>query len=351
MKNKKVTAVLWAVLAAVFYAINVPFSKLLLASVPSTFMAAFLYLGAGLGIGCVYAFYWKKETRSERLGRKDLPYTVGMIVLDIAAPIFLMLGIKLGNASNASLLGNFEIVATALIALLFFKERITRKLWIAIGLITISSMILSLDGSDGFRFSYGSLFVLLATLCWGLENNCTRSISEKSTYEIVTLKGLCSGAGSFMIACVIGETLPDIRFLLLAMLLGFVAYGLSIFTYIKAQRILGAAKTSAYYAIAPFIGAALAFILLGDQLTWNYMLALCIMIAGTVFVVFDTLVQKHTHLHTHVITHTHDGSTHSHTITHEHDHRHIGDDVDHRHGSDENYENSPQHRMAHLQEQ
>ncbi len=293
MKNKDITAVLFAVLAALFYAVNTPLSKILLEYVPSTFMASFLYLGAGLGIGCMYVFHWKSEKRSERLERKDLPYTVGMIVLDVAAPIFLMLGIKMGNASNASLLGNFEIVATAIIALLCFKEKVSKKLWIAIGFITVSSMILTFNGLDGFRFSYGSLFVLLATLCWGLENNCTRSISEKSTYEIVTLKGLCSGAGSFAIACIIGEKLPNIKYLFYAMLLGFVAYGLSIFTYIKAQHRLGAAKTSAYYAVAPFIGAALAFVLFGDGLTWRYLIALPIMVIGTIFVVYDTLFQKH----------------------------------------------------------
>lgn len=346
MKNKKVTAILLAVLAAVFYAINTPLSKLLLEYVPSTFMAAFLYLGAGFGIGFMYIFHWKGENRSERFERKDLPYTLGMIFLDIAAPIFLMLGIKYGNASNASLLGNFEIVATTVIALVFFKEKVTKKLWIAIGLITASSIILSFDGTDGFSFSYGSLFVLLATICWGLENNCTRSISGKSTYEIVTLKGLCSGIGSFAIACVVGEKLPDIKYILLAMSLGFIAYGLSIFAYIKAQHELGAAKTSAYYAVAPFIGAALAFVLFGDKLTWKYLIALLVMIAGTIFVVSDTLVQKHTHIHTHVITHTHNGSTHSHIIEHEHSHRHLGDSTDHNHRQKENYKNSPQHIKA-----
>ena len=242
MKDKKVLAVFYAVLAAVFYAVNIPLSKVLLEYVPSTFMAAFLYTGAGLGIGCMYICNRRNEKYSERLERKDLPYVLGMIALDIAAPIFLMLGIKLGNASNASLLGNFEIVVTTVIALGIFKERVTKKLWMAIGFITVSSVILSFGSADGFRFSYGSLLVLLATLCWGLENNCTRSISEKNTYEIVILKGLCSGTGSFAIAFAIGERLPGIKYILLAMLLGFVSYGLSIFTYVRAQRPLGAAK-------------------------------------------------------------------------------------------------------------
>lgn len=345
MKDQKVVAVIYAILAAAFYAINTPVSKVLLQFVPSTFMAAFLYLGAGVGVGILYAFHWKKEPAAKRLEKKDLPYTLGMIVLDIAAPIFLMLGIQMGNASNASLLGNFEIVATTIIALLAFREKVSGKLWIAIGLITLSSIVLSFEGTDGFRFSGGSLFVLLATLCWGLENNCTRSISEKSTYQIVTLKGLCSGAGSFLIAWVTGEKIPDIQYILPVMLLGFVAYGLSIFTYIRAQSVIGAAQTSAYYAIAPFIGSALAVIFLGDELTAQYVVALVIMVAGTGFAVLDTLVTAHTHSHTHIVTHIHDGVEHTHCVEHTHTHYHIGNCGIHEHRLA--YENSAEHQIAH----
>ncbi len=289
--------VLYALLAAAFYAVNTPVSKLLLGHVAPTFMAAFLYLGAGVGVGVMYLFHWKRETSAERLTRKDLPYTLGMIVLDILAPIFLMLGIARGNAANASLLGNFEIVATTLIALLVFHEAVSRRLWLAIALISLSSMILSFEGAGSFQFSYGSAFVLLAAACWGLENNCTRSISEKSTYEIVALKGFFSGGGSFLTALLLGEKLPGLRYVLAAMLLGFVAYGLSIFLYIRAQRSLGAAKTSAYYAVAPFVGAFLSFVLLGEPLTDYYVAALLIMMAGTGLVVMDTLAKRHSHEH------------------------------------------------------
>lgn len=294
MMNKKNTAVLLALLAAIFYAINTPFSKILLNEIPVTFMAAFLYLGAGVGVGLMYLFHINKEDKSERLTRADLPYTVGMIVLDIAAPIFLMLGISIGSASNASLLGNFEIVATTLIALLVFKEKVTQKLWIAIGFITVSSIVLSFDGVESFQFSWGSLFVILATCCWGLENNCTRKISDKSTYEIVLLKGIFSGGGSFIVATVIGETLPQIKYICMAMLLGFVAYGLSIFMYIRAQRDLGAAKTSAYYAVAPFVGTFLAFVINGEKLTIVYFIGLIFMTIGSWFVVCDTMMKGHT---------------------------------------------------------
>ncbi len=329
--REKAAPVLYALLAAVFYAVNTPLSKLLLVHAAPTFMAAFLYLGAGLGVGIMYLFHGKKEGPAERLTKKDLPYTLGMIVLDILAPIFLMFGIAWGNAANASLLGNFEIVATTLIALLVFHEAVSIRLWFAIGLISLSSMILSFEGTDSFQFSYGSLFVLLAAACWGLENNCTRSISEKSTHEIVVLKGLFSGGGSFLVALVLGEPLPSPRYALAAMLLGFVAYGLSIFLYIRAQRSLGAAKTSAYYAVAPFVGAFLSFVLLGEPLTGSYLIALLIMMAGTVFVVLDTLARHHAHVHTHTFTHTHGGVTHTHTVTHSHEHDHYATDVRHGH--------------------
>lgn len=329
--NNKWLAILYALLAAAFYAINTPAAKILLNAVPATFMAAFLYLGAGAGVGIMYLFHWKREDRAERLTRADLPYTIGMIVLDIFAPIFLMLGVRLGTASNASLLGNFEIVATTLMALLIFKEAVTKRLWLALFFITIASMILSFEGDGSFRFSYGSIFVLLAAVCWGLENNCTRKISAKSTYQIVVLKGLFSGGGSFLIALIVGEQLPALHFILMAMMLGFVAYGLSIFTYIRAQRSLGAAKTSAYYAIAPFIGAFLSFVLVGESLTRVYLSALGFMLVGTVFVVWDTLAKHHMHTHEHMIVHTHGGVTHTHTITHTHGHDHYAEDETHMH--------------------
>lgn len=346
VKNRTVFAVICALLAAIFYALNTPFSKLLLKDVSPTFMAAFLYLGAGVGVGLMYLFHWKHEEKAERLTVKDLPYTIAMIVLDILAPIFLMIGISIGSAANAALLGNFEIVATTLIALLVFHEIVSKKLWIAIGFITISSIILSFDGSGSLQFSGGSLFVLLAATCWGLENNCTRKISNKSTYEIVVLKGIFSGGGSFAIAMLLGEEIPEPRFAMSAMILGFVAYGLGIFLYIRAQRNLGAAKTSAYYAVAPFIGAFLAFVINGEKLTWLYFIALIFMVIGSAMVAYDTLIHRHRHSHIHVITHTHDGSTHTHEIIHEYNHNHFVESQKHEH-SHKDYINSEAHSMLH----
>lgn len=343
-KNNKLSAIICAILAAVFYALNTPFSKVLLKNISPTFMAAFLYLGAGIGVGFMYLFQYKKEDSSMRLSRKDLPYTILMVVLDVIAPIFLMIGISIGSSENASLLGNFEIVATSIIALVIFKEDVSKNLWIAIVFITLSSIILSFEGQESFRFSYGSLFVILATMSWGLENNCTRKISNKSSYQIVTIKGLCSGIASLIISIIIGEKFPETQYIACALLLGYVAYGLSIFLYVRGQRDLGAAKTSAYYAIAPFIGTFLCFLVNGEALSASYFIGLILMIVGTVFVVVDTCLIKHTHLHTHTITHTHDGYTHTHVLTHEHEHKHFLNEDKQGHN---NFLSSEEHMRLH----
>lgn len=329
--NERKRAILLALLAAAFYAVNMPLSKLLLKDVGPTMMAALLYLGAGVGVGLLSMINRRDGAKSDKLNRSDLPYVLGMIALDIAAPIFLMLGLRSGTSANAALLGNFEIVATTLIALIAFREAVTPRLWAAIGLIAAASALLSFEGGESLRFSVGSLLVLLATLCWGLENNCTRKISDKSAYEIVVLKGIFSGTGSLLIALFIGEGLPDIAHIAGAMLLGFVAYGLSIFMYVRAQHTLGAARTSAYYAVNPFIGALLSLALLREPLSKTYLVALAVMAAGSALVVADTLARRHTHPHAHTFTHTHGGVTHTHTVTHVHDHEHYVSDEVHGH--------------------
>lgn len=234
-----------------------------------------------------------------------------MIALDIAAPIFLMMGLARATSANAALLNNFEIVATSIIALFVFKEVISPRLWVAIALIALSSMLLSFEDMSSLQFSYGSIFILAAAVCWGFENNCTRKISSKSTFQIVMLKGIFSGFGSFLIAIILGVEFPQVQYIAYTVFLGFVAYGLSIFLYVRAQKELGAAKTSAYYAIAPFVGALLSFIVLMESINEYYILALFIMLAGSALVVVDTLTMNHSHLHTHTFVHTHDGSTHN----------------------------------------
>lgn len=282
-------AILLAVAAAALYGLSAPVSKLLLGSVGATMLAALLYLGAGAGLLAVRLAQRAlgAATREAPLTRRDLPATVAMVALDIAAPVLLMAGLARTSAANAALLNNFEIVATSVIALIAFREPVSRRLWAAIALVTAASMLLSVEGADSLRFSAGSLLVLLACVCWGFENNCTRVLSDKDPLEIVVVKGFGSGGGALLIAFAAGERLPAAGPLLLALLLGFVAYGLSIFCYIRAQRALGAAKTSAWYALAPFIGTGLSLALLNEPPAAFFPAALVLMGAGAYLAATD----------------------------------------------------------------
>lgn len=277
------TGIMLAILAAALYALNAPLSKILLDYLPPTLTAGFLYIGAGLGMGAVAVIRRARGTSDseKKLTRSELPYTVAMVVLDIAAPIFLMYGLKSSSAASASLLNNFEIVATAIVALVFFKEKISGRLWLGIIAVTAACILLSVEDMDGgVRFSYGALFILLACVCWGVENNCTRKISSKDPMQIVLIKGIFSGTSSVIIGLCLGERITVWWSVFAVLAVGLVAYGLSIFFYVHAQRKLGAARTGAYYAIAPFIGTALSLAIFRTLPHYTFFIALAVMLVG-----------------------------------------------------------------------
>ena len=273
-------SVAFALAAAALYALSTPFSKVLLVDVAPNMMAALLYLGAGAGMTVLSLADGARggagEVRGRPLERADAPYVAAMVVLDMAAPLLLMAGLSLSSAESVSLLNNFEIVATALIARLAFGERVGARTATGIGVISLACVLLSWDA--GVRgFSAGSLLTLAACLCWGNENNCTNRLSDCDPVHVVVIKGWGSGTGALVVALCAGDALPT----LVDAGLGFVSYGLSIACYVRAQRDLGAARTSAFYAVNPFIGSALAFALFRTPLAPTFVLALVLMVAGT----------------------------------------------------------------------
>ena len=330
--------VMMAIAAAALYGVSSPASKLLLEKLSPTIMASMLYLGAGIGMLALQIIkkISKAQSYEASLTKKELPYIIGMIILDIAAPIFLMIGLTKTTSSNASLLNNFEIVATAMIALFIFKEAVGKRMWTAIFFITLSSIVLTFEDISSFTFSVGSVFVLLACVSWGLENNCTRMLSIKDPGQIVVIKGLGSGFGALLIAWLSKDIKIDISYALIALILGFVAYGLSLLMYIRAQRELGAARTSAYYAAAPFIGVLISWIVLKEAVTPSFLTALFIMLIGTYFAVTED--HEHAHIHTfetHEHKHRHDDNHHTHThvpkFIGEHSHEHRHEEITHSH--------------------
>ena len=319
-------AILCAILAAVLYALLTPVSKLLQISVPPVAEAGLLYLGAGLGMAAILAVRKVRggptaeghaaaggaaprtdmtsagavssgtlsagtlsadlrssgafSGRLPSLGRSDAGYLIAMVALDMAAPIFLLLGLARSTPESVSLLNNFEIVATACVAAVFFREKISRRLAAAIAVITCSCLMLSLDGASAVTFSRGAVFVLLACVCWGFENNCTSRLSSRDTCQIVLIKGLGSGAGSLIVSRVIGEQLPGPAGCLPVLVLGFLAIGLSVWFYVRAQSRIGAARTCSYYAVAPFLGVLLALLIFRELPGAMFWAALAMMAFG-----------------------------------------------------------------------
>jgi drug/metabolite transporter (DMT)-like permease len=337
MKRTK-TAILLAISAAALYGISTPISKLLLEEIPPMLLAALLYLGAGFGMSIVVGVRRVsgfKKTEAP-VTRKEIPYLIGMILLDILAPILLLIGLTLSSAESVSLLNNFEIVATAMIALLLFHESIGTRMWYAIALITLASILLSIGDIANMEFSLGSLLVLGACFCWGLENNFTRMLSIKDPLQVVIMKGFGSGFGSLVIAMVLKQYSMNFLYIIGALVLGFVAYGLSIYFYVRSQRELGAARTSAYYATAPFIGVIISWVIFMEEPSSTFIIALIIMIVGTYFVITEHHVHSHVHeaiVHEHKHVHSDDHHLHQ-TIDEEdiaHSHAHIHEKFSHQH--------------------
>lgn len=277
-----------ALLSGIFYAISIPFSKILLTQIGSTLLAGLLYLGAGIGIGIIYLIkkIFFKQNKELNLSKKDFPYVLLMVLLDIAAPILLLLGINFSSTYSVSLISNFELIATSLIATIIFKEKNSLKVYCGIIIVFIASLLLMIDFNDGIKFSWGLLFVLMACIVWGFENNCTKKIAEKSPYQITIIKGIFSGIGSIILGLILNEKINDYSYLLYSLLLGFFSFGLSVFLYVLAQRYLGASKTSLFYAINPFVGCGLSLIIFKNSPNWNFYLALALMVVGLFMVIY-----------------------------------------------------------------
>jgi len=350
MKSSNLPFILQALLAALFFGASAPIAKLLLGdSMSPIFLAAFLYLGSGTGTFLAGLTQRMREKDAEAdIKAPDVKWLAGAIISGgILAPIILMISLQNTPASTASLLLNFEGVGTTLIALLFFKEAIGKRAWIAILVITLASIFLSANFKGGFGLSLGALGIILACVLWGVDNNFTRNISDKDPLAIVAWKGLVAGTFSFFLALLLGNTLPAISTILYTLLLGFVSYGLSTMLFIRSMRGLGAARTSALYGTAPLAGVVLSIFIFGEFPSFLFIIAAILMIGGALLLINE----KHSHTHTHVAlihehSHSHKDPSHEHADAedvHSHEHEHPAEkhehdhmpDIHHRHGHEE----------------
>jgi drug/metabolite transporter (DMT)-like permease len=348
MKSSTLPFILQALLAALFFGASAPIAKFLLGdNIAPIFLAAFLYLGSGIGTFLVRLTQRMRAKEAEAdIKVPDVKWLAGAIISGgILAPIILMISLQNTPASTASLLLNFEGVGTTLIALLFFKEAISRRAWTAILVITLASIFLSANFEGGFGLSLGALGIILACVLWGVDNNFTRNISGKDPLAIVAWKGLVAGTFSFFLALSLGNSLPSAGTILYTLLLGFISYGLSTMLFIRSMRGLGAARTSALYGTAPLAGVLLSILIFGEFPSFLFIIAGILMIGGALLLINEE--HSHTHVHTALIhehSHSHKDPSHGHADAdevHSHEHEHPAEEHEHDHMPDIH------HRHAH----
>lgn len=304
--------------SAVLFGMSTPLAKMLVGSVPPLILAGLLYAGSGLGLALILAGrrVWRPRESSISLPRRgEWFWLAGAIFFGgVAGPVALMYGLVTSAASTASLLLNLEAVLTALLAWFLFRENFDRRIMLGMFAIVAGGVLLVWTPSAQGAASFGWVFIAVACLCWAIDNNLTRKVSTSDAMLIAGLKGLVAGAVNLGLAMLLGQTLPSLGVLGLAMAVGFLGYGVSLVLFVLALRHLGTARAGAYFSVAPFFGAALAVLIQGDVVTWPLIAAGLLMAGG----VWLHLTEHHGHLHTHEQQeHTH---AHSHDAHHQHSH-------------------------------
>ncbi len=288
--GRKVNGGVLALLSAVCYGASVPLMKTLEQGMSASYGSSLLYLGCGLCMVLVRgtdALRAQRPQRGAALTRREVPLVVLMIGLSTASAITLLAGIRLSSASTASLLGNFEVVATALVANAVFHERMGRRMWVAVVAITVASLILSWSPGSAIVLSPGALLILLACAIWGTENNVTRMLSGKDVVSVTMIKGFGTASTCALIGLLFDRSSLSLIPSVLVVLVGFVSYGVSIMLYITAQRHLGAARTGNYYSIAPFVGVIASWVMYGVEPSATFLLALAFSLFGVILTSMD----------------------------------------------------------------
>ena len=306
--------------AAALFGASTPLAKMLLGDVAPVGLAALLYLGSGGGLLILWlAQKVLQPAKTEApLSRRDVPWLFGAVLTGgVIAPVLLLWGLAGTAASTASLLLNVEGTLTTLVAALLFREAVAGRIWMGTMLMLFAATGLVYRPGAAGDWSLHSLALVGACLFWALDNNLTRKISAADPVVIAMIKGLGAGLFNLALAFVLGIKMPPGSSVAGALLVGFAGYGVSLVLFIHAMRHLGSARAGAHFSTAPFIGAAVAVIVLGDEVTLSLVGASLLMGIATWLV----LSERHSHLHEHEVQ----GHDHRHVHDAHHQHRH---DVD-----------------------
>ena len=321
MKNSNTTRfhlsppIIAALLAAILFGISTPIAKQLIGDASPLILAGLLYMGSGVGLTITRVARDRGWNASGLLPGEWLWYLGAIIFGGVIAPTLLMVGLVRISAASASLLLNFEAVMTALLAWLVFKENADRRIVFGMVLIVVGGAILSWPHGASEAGDWLGAFAIIATcFCWAVDNNFSKKIAAADSLFIAGIKGIVAGTVNIGLALLVGSHLPALNIIGIALLLGFVCYGISLVCFLLALRGLGTARTGAYFSTAPFIGVAVAILFFHETTSLLFWISALLMGAG----VWVHLTEWHEHEHTHVFKH-HDHQ-HTHDIHHQHDH-------------------------------
>lgn len=333
---------LFVLAAAFLFGLSPPVSKLLLRNIHPLVLSAVLYLGSFAGLSVLAAIRNLsrpgRKRPSDRFMSLDRVWLAGSIISGgVLGPILLLYGLTRTSGLSASLLLNLEGLFTALIAVAFFKEPASSRLWKALLLMTAGGVLLSWNPEGRTLSPAGPLLVVASMACWAMDNNLTRNISNKDPVLIARIKGLCAGVITLGAALALGSK-PALNIPFASgLLLGFLSYGLSLVFFIKALEGWGAARTGAFFGLAPFIAAALSPLLLKEGVNLLMLPAALLLAAGAWLLVEEHHGHRHRHertLHSHLHSHRDGHHDHAHAALAEaepHAHEHTHEDVEHAH--------------------
>jgi drug/metabolite transporter (DMT)-like permease len=306
-----------ALIAAFFFGLIAPGTKYFSQSIPPQSLAGILYFFAGLGLFLIILLRNEIRGAVKQIQIKDQKWFLTAIIFGgILGPAFLTYGLINISGSTASLLLNLESVLTSLIAWFIFKEHFEKKIVFGMFFIIAGCLILSfrLQDGGGQDTITGFIFITLACLSWSIDNNVTRNISHLNPIFISSIKGLIAGSSNLFFGYLIGEKLNFNYNLLQAGLLGFLGIGISLVAFITSLSKIGTARTGALFSTAPFIGSILSLLILNEEVSTPFLIALTLMACG----IWLHLSEDHSHNHTHLeIEHSH---IHIHDLHHQHTH-------------------------------
>lgn len=313
-------------LAAVLFGASAPAASELAGDIPSLMLAGLLYVGAGLA---VVPSVVSSPPKAVALRRDWRPALVAVVAGGAIGPALLVAGLDRAPAATASILLNLELAATVLLAATIFREYLGRRVLVGATLVTAAGAILTWE--PGAELSIGALLIAGACLAWGLDNGVTAKIDQLSPEQVVLLKGFVAGLANLVLGFAFAEGATDVGAgqVVAGLAIGAAGYGASIVLWVKGARELGAARGQVIFAAAPFIGAVIAWSVLGESVTVAQLLAVVVAATG----VGVSLKSAHHHQHAHE------------AIEHEHEHDH--DDGHHDHSHDKPVEGRHTHVHQH----